>query len=104
MSRELIRKPLMVSALALLVLVAASVGAEAEDKSSSGLVDINTAASAELETLPGIGPALARKIVEFREQNGPFRTVDDLLKIRGIGEKSLERFRDRIVAGQSKKK
>jgi competence protein ComEA len=104
MSRELIRKPLLVSALALLLLVAASHGVEAADKSASGLLDINVATMAEFEELPGIGPALARKIVEFRKQNGSFRTVDDLLKIRGIGEKSLARFRDRIVAGKSKKK
>ena len=104
MSLDRIRKPLLASALALFVLVSLSAGAATGDKSTSGMIDINSATAAELEQLPGVGPSLARKIVEFRDQNGAYRTVDDLLKIRGIGEKSLERFRDKIIVGKSKKK
>ncbi len=61
-----------------------------------GAVDLNTADEAALEELPGIGPALAERIVAWREENGRFRTVDDLLAVPGIGEKVLEGLRDGV--------
>ncbi len=65
-------------------------------------VDINTASAADLQTVPGIGKALAQRIVEFREKNGPFSQVDDLVKIRGIGEKSIVRLKPYLTVGASK--
>jgi competence protein ComEA len=62
-------------------------------------VDVNRASAAELETLPGIGPALARRIMESRAEDGPFRTADDLLRVRGIGPATLERIRGLVRAG-----
>ncbi|MDF0728558.1 helix-hairpin-helix domain-containing protein [Cytobacillus sp. S13-E01] len=59
-------------------------------------ISINKATIVELQTLPGIGEAKAMAIIEFRERNGPFKSVDDLLQISGIGEKTLEKFRDKI--------
>lgn len=53
-------------------------------------VNINTASAAELEALPGIGPALAQRIVDHRQQHGPFASVDDLLDVPGIGRAKLE--------------
>lgn len=64
---------------------------------SSGLVNVNTAAAEELETLPGIGPVLAASIVEHREQNGPFSSVDQLLEVSGIGEQRLADIRDLVT-------
>ena len=64
--------------------------------SGDGTVDLNTADQAALEELPGIGPALAERIVAWREDNGRFRTVDDLLAVPGIGEKVLEGLRDGV--------
>ena len=52
-------------------------------------VDLNTASAEELAQLPGIGPAAARAIVQFREKSGPFQRVDDLLAIRGITQRKL---------------
>lgn len=60
------------------------------------LVDINTADQAALETLPRIGPALAERIIAWREENGRFQSVDDLLAVPGIGEKLLAGIRDGI--------
>ncbi|MEW6459251.1 MAG: ComEA family DNA-binding protein [Bacillota bacterium] len=57
-------------------------------------ININTADRAELERLPGIGPSLAERIIRYREQNGPFSSVDDLKNVSGIGEKRLEGLRD----------
>lgn len=61
-------------------------------------LNINTASGAELELLPGIGPALAARILEDRQANGPFKTVDDLDRVKGIGPKTLERIRDLCTA------
>lgn len=62
-----------------------------------GLVDINTATLEDLDGLYGIGPELARRIVTYREENGPFQRVEDLLLVPGIGPKTLEGFRDRVT-------
>ena len=60
-------------------------------------VNINTAAAEELDVLPGIGPALAGRIIAYREEHGPFTAVEDLLEVSGIGEKVLDGLRDQIV-------
>lgn len=62
-------------------------------------VDVNRASETELTALRGIGPALARRIVEYREENGPFRSLDELIQVRGIGPAKLEGFRDRATVG-----
>ena len=62
-------------------------------------LDLNRAGLQELDSLPGIGPTLARRIVEFREQHGPYRRVDDLLEVPGIGPTLLQRIRDRVTVG-----
>jgi competence protein ComEA len=59
----------------------------------SGPININTASETELDQLPGIGPATARKIIEYRTQSGPFSTPDDLMSVKGIGPKKLARIR-----------
>lgn len=61
------------------------------------LVNINTAETNELCKLPGIGIALAEKIIEDRTVNGPFDSVDDITRVSGIGEKKLDGFRDLIT-------
>ena len=61
------------------------------------LVNINTADAEELETLTGIGPALAQAIVDYRAEHGAFRSAEDLLLVKGIGEAKLEGFRAEIT-------
>lgn len=63
---------------------------------SSGLVNINTASAAELQTLSGIGPSMAQSIIDERTQNGAFASVDDLMRVSGIGEKKLAKIKDCI--------
>jgi competence protein ComEA len=65
--------------------------------SSGSLVNINTASATELETLSGIGEVLAGTIVEYRDQNGPFVSVDDLLDVSGIGPATLEEIREQVT-------
>ncbi len=62
-------------------------------------VDINRADSLQLQTLDGIGPALAERIIAYREENGPFAAVEDLLQVSGIGESTLENLKDRVTVG-----
>ena len=60
-------------------------------------VNVNTAGLQELMTLPGVGPALAGRIVEHRKQNGPFHRAEDLLAVRGVGPKLLAKIKDRLT-------
>ncbi|WP_368496688.1 helix-hairpin-helix domain-containing protein [Herbiconiux sp. A18JL235] len=71
--------------------VGASAGAGA-----GGVIDLNRATAADLDTLPRIGPAMAARIVAWRDENGPFSSIDDLLQVTGIGEKTLEGLRDLV--------
>jgi len=70
------------------------VGAGAEDEQS--VVNVNTATAEQLETLPGIGPARAQDLIQWRSENGPFETVEDLLQVSGIGPATLDRMREQV--------
>jgi competence protein ComEA len=72
-------------------------GGEGAGDGPAAVVDLNTAGVDELDALPGIGPAIAQAIVDHRDQNGPFASVDQLLDVRGIGEAKLEDLRDRVT-------
>ena len=63
------------------------------------LVNINTATAEELETVTGIGPVLAQSILDYRAEHGDFRTLDELLEVRGIGSAKLDAMRDEITTG-----
>jgi competence protein ComEA len=63
---------------------------------AGGLVNVNTATAIELEELPGIGEVIAQAIVDYRTQNGPFASVDQLLDVSGIGDATLEDIRDLV--------
>lgn len=66
-------------------------------RASGGKVNINTATAAELESLSGIGPTYAQRIIEYREQNGPFQQIEDIQQVRGIGEATFEKLKDQIT-------
>lgn len=62
-----------------------------------GVVNINEAGKAELQQLPRVGPALAQRILDYREENGEFNATEDLILVRGIGEKTYEMLRHFVV-------
>jgi competence protein ComEA len=64
---------------------------------AGGPINLNTATLDQLETLPGIGPALGQRIIDHREQHGPFQSVEDLLDVSGIGEKRLADLQDQVT-------
>jgi competence protein ComEA len=67
------------------------------EEQQTGKININSATAAELDSLSGIGPTKAQAIIDYRNQNGPFRSIDDLLNVTGIGPKILETIRDQIT-------
>lgn len=64
-----------------------------------GAVNLNTASEAELDAIKGIGPGKAKAIVEYRDKNGPFKTVDDLGNVKGFGKKSIDKLRPELSVG-----
>lgn len=73
--------------------------AEASSAVEYRKINVNTATVTELESLPGIGPVMAQSIVDYRTENGSFRNRKDLMKVRGIGEKTYEKLKDQITLG-----
>lgn len=65
-------------------------------------VNLNTASAAQLEELPGIGAKTAQRIIEFRQKNGPFRKVEELMNVKGIGEKSFLKLKPYLSVGAPK--
>lgn len=67
-----------------------------DNVSSDGVVNINTADVETLDTLPGIGPAMAQRIIDYRQLNGDFKSIDEIQNVRGIGAKKFENLKSRI--------
>jgi comEA protein len=83
-------------AAALLLFVCAGLASAQKKTLPAHPVDLNSASAAELQQVPGIGPATAKSIINFRKKSGPFRRVEDLLAIHGISKTALERMRPYI--------
>ena len=89
----------LIVALALVLLFGIPAGAAEADK-----IDINTATVDQLKQLDRIGDAVAQRIIDYREANGPFATIEDLMKVKGIGQKVFDLNKDRITVSAPVKK
>ena len=69
---------------------------------ATAVVNINTASAAELDVLPGIGAKTAARIVEYRQKNGPFKKIEELMNVRGVGEKNFLKLKAQISVGPAK--
>jgi len=95
--------------LTLLVLALGAGAASAQSTTRSAapaqaaaMVNLNTASIAQLETLPGVGKAVAERIVEYRDKNGGFKKIEDLMSVRGIGEKSFLKIKPLVSVAVTK--
>jgi competence protein ComEA len=70
---------------------------------STEVVNVNTATVAQIASLPGIGPKTAELVVEYRTKNGPFKKIEEVMNVRGIGEKSFLKIKDRLTVADTKK-
>jgi competence ComEA-like helix-hairpin-helix protein len=66
------------------------------------MVNLNTGTAAQIATLPGIGLKTAELVVQYREKNGPFKKIEEIMNVRGVGEKSFLRIKDRLTVAQPK--
>jgi competence protein ComEA len=76
--------------------------ATAKPATAATLVNINSAAVTDLEGLPGVGAKTAARIIEYRQKNGPFKKVEELMNVRGIGEKNFLKLKPQLTVGAAK--
>jgi competence protein ComEA len=68
----------------------------------NGSININTAPASDLEALPGIGAKTAARIIEYRQKNGPFKKIEELMNVRGVGEKNFLKLKSQITVATAK--
>jgi competence protein ComEA len=105
----MVRTGLSIACAAMLVLAHAATSAaqskpaapprSAAKPAAGAVVNINTASAAEFTALPGIGEKTAARIIEYRQKNGPFKKVEELMNVRGIGEKNFLKLKPQLAVG-----
>ena len=76
---------------------------DAQSKTTAKKININTANLEELQTLPRIGEKVAQRIIDYRKEHGPFKKIEELMKVQGIGEKTFKLIKDKIEVGSKEK-
>ena len=99
LGRNFNRQPVQIQPLPAVTAAAVPPLSLVTEPTAPSIININTATVEDIQVLPGIGPLLAQRIVEYREENGPFETNGELMNVSGIGEKKLEEIWDYITVG-----
>ena len=98
MLRMLLSAFTLAMCLAVQPLIAQTSAPAPDPKAAKGpVVNLNTATAAELETLPGVGPKVAARIIDYRQKKGPFKKIEELMNVQGIGEKSFLKLRAQLT-------
>jgi competence protein ComEA len=92
----------LLAALALVVAPALGAADRQAQASPDAPVDLNKATTEALVSIPGIGRVMAERIIAWREEHGPFRRVEDLMKVKGVGEKTFEKLRPYVKVSKSR--
>jgi len=91
------RRSVLALCLVLSLALAPLAAAQNTKPQSTEKVNLNTATLDQLQTLPGIGPAMAKRVVEYRTKVGKFTKIEEILNVKGIGEKRFQQMKDRLV-------
>ena len=96
-------KRIVATALAMAFVLSLTTGlaVAAAKPAPAGKVNINSASAEQLTTLPGVGPKLAARILDYRQKSGAFKSVSELMHVRGIGEKNLKKIEQYLSAGDA---
>jgi competence protein ComEA len=99
----------LVAATALVAATGATLAAQtktppaaAAKPASTAIVNINTASATEIATLPGVGAKMAARIIEYRQKNGPFKKIEELMNVRGVGEKNFLKLKSQVTVAAAK--
>jgi len=96
---HLLKKSAALAVLVCFLLVPLAALSRGQTETGKGKVNINSAGASELQSLPRVGPKLAQRILDYRKEHGPFKRTEDLLKVKGIGEKMYRNFKDQVTVG-----
>jgi competence protein ComEA len=103
MSRHVLRTAVIVALVVFAQAWLVAQKAQPAKADAAAVINLNTATAEQLDSLPGIGPKVAARIIEYRQKNGPFKKIEDVMNVKGIGEKNFLKIKGRLSVGTAAK-